>query len=310
MIVIWMTLDELGNKLIKDMLQDTDVYIVDKSHSLEKQKEAFLQAEIVFGNVPPKWLLEAKNLRWLQLASIGFGEYQDSAQPSQIITNLSGFGKEAIAETILAGILGLYRRLDVLIPAKLERQWIKSAVRSSAKSLNGANVVILGNGNIGRYTRALLESFGCTVLSYAQSEPAELRSIEALDTHLSQADIVIGCLPHTQRTANLLNVERLEEIKHGAIIVNVGRGSLIDEVALAEALNNGRIGGAVIDVSLEEPLPMTNPLWSCPNTILTQHTAGGFDSELVNKVQFFLSNLDRYRANKSLLNIVDFRRGY
>lgn len=310
MILFWMQPDAQSRKLIEKTIPDTDFLIIDDSYSPEQKKEIFLDAEIVFGNIPSKWLPEAKKLRWLQLASAGFGEYQDNVQTTQTITNLSGFGKEVIAETILAGILGLYRGLNSLIPAKSEKQWIQTEVRASAKPLYGSQVVILGNGSIGQYTRTLLETFSCSVLSYARSEPAELRSINQLENALQQADIVIACLPHTSETANLLNAERLTNIKQGGIIVNVGRGSLIDEVALVEALNSGEIGGAVIDVSLEEPLPAHHPLWTCPNTILTQHTAGGFDRELLSKVKFFLSNLKRYRSGEPLLNVVDFQRGY
>jgi len=92
--------------------------------------------------------------------------------------------------------------------------------------------------------------------------------------------------------------------------VNVGRGSLVDEKALIEVLQNGKLGGAVLDVTANEPLPTDSLLWTCPNTILTQHTSSGYDNELVDKTQFFLNNLKRYRAGESVWNIVDFDRGY
>ena len=99
-------------------------------------------------------------------------------------------------------------------------------------------------------------------------------------------------------------------LKQGAIFVNVGRGSLVDEAALVNALGSGHLGGAVIDVTIEEPIPLNHPLWDAPNTLLTQHTAGGSFDELERKLRFFEQNLGCYRRGDALENVIDWKRGF
>ena len=309
-IFIWTDVDEIARQLIQENIQADDLIFADHTRDEDTNKAAFLEAEIVFGDVPTHWLPEATSLRWLQLHSVGFGQYRDVVQSKQLISNLSGFGKELVSETALGGILTLYRRLDELARLQVTKDWQIARIRAEARKLQGSKVIILGAGAISRYLRSALEALGCDVLMFAKQSPVELRSLDDLDEKLPEADIVIGCLPHTPETAGMIDRARLSRFKQGAIIVNVGRGTLIEEAPLIEALHNGKLGGAVIDVTLEEPLPTNNPLWTCPNTILTQHTAGGYDNEMIDKTRFFLSNLKRYQSGETVLNIVDFERGY
>jgi len=309
-IFIWTAVDAVARQLIQENIQDDNVIFADYDKDIDTNKAAFLQANIVFGDAPPQWLPETKNLRWLQLHSVGFGQYSDAVQPSQTITNLSGFGKEVVSETALGGILTLYRRLDELARLQPSKDWQIDRIRSESRKLNGSKVIILGAGAISRYLRATLEALGCEVMMFAKRSPVELRSLDDLDHHLPHADIVVGCLPHTSETAGMVDAKRLSLFKDGAILVNVGRGSLVDETPMIAALQNGKLGGAVLDVTFDEPLPPENPLWTCPNTILTQHTAGGYAGEMLDKTRFFLKNLKRYQAGETVQNIVDFERGY
>ncbi len=307
---MWTNVDETARRLIKDNLQTVEVSFADRSQADETNKDSFLQAEVVFGDVPINWLPQTTALRWLQLESVGFGKYSDVAQSSQVITNLSGFGKEAVTETAIGGILTLYRRLDELARLQTTKDWQISRIRAESKKLHGSQVIILGAGAISQYCRAVLEALGCEVMMFAKHSPVEIQSLQALDNQLPNADIVIGCLPHTPETAGMIDVKRLNRFKNGAILVNVGRGSLIEETPLIEALHSGKLGGAVLDVTAEEPLPTNHPLWQCPNCVLTQHTAGGYDTENLDKTRFFLNNLKRYLSGKTVQNIVDFKRGY
>jgi phosphoglycerate dehydrogenase-like enzyme len=168
----------------------------------------------------------------------------------------------------------------------------------------------MGGGTIGSQTRLLLEAFACHVKTFARSSSADINTLPELDKELAQADIVIASLPHTPLTDTLLDAQRLAKFKQGAIFVNVGRGTLVDELALIAGLQSGAIGGAVLDVTRQEPLLADHPLWQTPNTILLQHSGGGYDREIVDKTRFFLENLERYRSDKPLINIVDFERGY
>lgn len=309
-IFIWTRLPDAAKRLIIDAAPHATLTFANRDGSDESDKLAFMQADVVFGDAPPGWLPETTTLRWMQLESVGFGQYSSVVQPNQTISNLRGFGKEVVSETVIAGILTLYRRLDKLAQLQAAKDWQQSRIRAEAKRLYGASVVILGAGAISSHLRSILEAFGCTVFQFAKQSPVELSSLEALDAQLPSTDIVIGCLPHTPHTAGMINAERLAKFKHGAILVNAGRGSLVEEAALVEALRSGALGGAVLDVTAAEPLPPDNPLWNCPNVILTQHTGGGYADEQMDKTRLFLSNLARYQKDEPVLNIVDFGRGY
>ena len=309
-IFIWMNVGENCRQLIQASVQNNELTFADHDQSDDANKTLFLQADVVFGDVPAHWLPETSTLRWLQLHSVGFGQYREFVQPTQTISNMRGFGKEVVSETALGGILTLYRQLSQLARLQTQTDWQMDPVRSEAKKLHGSKVIILGAGAIGRYLRSILEALGCKVMMFAKTSAVELQSLEALDSSLPHADIVIGCLPHTPETAGIIDAKRLGRLKQGAVLVNMGRGSLIDEAPLVESLHDGRLGGAVLDVTMQEPLPPENPLWTCPNTILTQHTAGGYDEELIDKTRFFISNLRRYQADELPLNIVNFERGY
>ena len=309
-ILIQLKLSEVARRLIRENVTDADVIFSDPKWDDKTLLEAFLSAEVVFGNAPPQWLSKTTQLKWMQLITVGVGQYKDTIQATQTVSNMHSFGKEVITETVIGGILTLYRKLDELAKLQVERDWQMFRIRLSARQLYGSKVVVLGAGSIGGHLRPVLEALGCSVALFAKRSQVELRSLDDLDNHLPEADIVIGCLPHTPETAGMIDSKRLSRFKDGAIFVNVGRGSLVDEKALIEVLQNGKLGGAVLDVTANEPLPTDSLLWTCPNTILTQHTSSGYDNELVDKTQFFLNNLKRYRAGESVWNIVDFDRGY
>jgi phosphoglycerate dehydrogenase-like enzyme len=270
---------------------------------------AFSNSEVVFGNIPPSWLLQASATRWVQLESVGFGEYLqlDWKKLGERITmtNLAGFFSDPVAESALAGILSLYRGLDRLSKLKDTKRWVGDPLREELRTLRGANIVLFGYGAIHRRLAELLNPYDCRITWF------DLGWVpEQLDTALGEADVVSCAVPETEDTTDLFNRSRLALLKSSAIFVNVGRGSIVDEDALSDALHSQRIGGAVIDVTRDEPLLETHSLWSAPNTILTQHTAGGTFGEIDRKIDVFAANLDRYRNGEPLAGKVDFERGF
>lgn len=309
-IFVYAHLDEAGRQILHENLAGHTLYFADKHATVEADLLAFQKAKVVFGNVPPDWLPQGEALNWLQLESVGFGEYLGAPLSKQRTSNIQGFSKDPVAETVLAGILCLYRGMDQLMKAQQEQTWRTLSIRPSVYLLSRANVMVMGTGSIGQRVIELLAPFGCAIQSYSRDVHADLQSIEALDAVLPEIDILIGCLPHTPETVNLLSQSRLAACKRGALIVNVGRGSLIDQDALVDTLHDGQIGGAVIDVMYSEPLPGGHSLWTCPNTLITQYTAGGYDTELQGKSIFFVDNLERYLKGDTLINLVDFARGY
>ena len=277
-----------------------------------KQHEEFLKAEVVFGNVPAPWLSQTERLRWLQLESVGFGEYQTIPVPADLqITNLRGMFSPPVAETVLAGILMLYRGLHTLGRYQTEQQWVGAELRPALRTLQGAQAVIVGGGSIGQVIQHRLLAFGTNVLIMDQfQENADLRSWTALDDELPRTDIVICCLPETQETVGQFGAERLAKLKPAALLINVGRGSLIDEETLVDRLQQKSLGGCVLDVTRYEPLPASSPLWELPNVVLTQHTGGGSGDELMNKVNVFLNNWQRFERGEALENVVNLTQGY
>jgi len=270
---------------------------------------AFKRCEVAFGNPPPAWLPRSEVLRWVQLESVGFGEYRSldwrTLGRRIIVTNLAGFFAEPVAETALAGILTHYRGLDRLVRLQSGRDWQGDPLRRSLKTLAGARVVLFGAGAINRRLAALLQPFDCAIESVGRDWMAE-----RLDQTLSRADIVVSTVPETEATIEVFDARRLALLKATALFVNLGRGSVVAEQALAERLRDGRLGGALIDVTVAEPLPPDHPFWDCPKLILTQHTGGGTEDEVDRKIEVFADNLARYRVDRPLVGVVDFEKGY
>ncbi|MEO6003709.1 MAG: D-2-hydroxyacid dehydrogenase [Opitutus sp.] len=313
-IFVYAHLDVDARALLDDALRGVPVTFFDKTKQPTAEEQAqFRQSIICFGNVPANWLSSDLPLRWLQLESIGFEYYQRAtALPPQLtITNLKGLFDRPTAETTIAGLLALYRGVDQLVQAQATRQWVSLKVRPQTEILGAKRVVILGAGSIGRKIRTLLEAFGCCVQSFARTSPhAELQTLEALEPALATCDIAICCLPNTMETRGLFNARRIGLLPRSAVFVNVGRGAVVDEAALIDALQQRRLSGAVIDVTLQEPLPPTHALWTCPRTLLLQHTGGGYGEELSDKARVFLRNLAHFQSGEPLENVIDLSRGY
>jgi phosphoglycerate dehydrogenase-like enzyme len=310
-IYIAFPLTETERNIIRENTQPSDVLIWSKDLPAEKRFDAYLNAEIVFGNIPPKWLEKNKHLRWIQLYSAGFNEYLDldwEATLSDIqVTNLKNFFGIPVAETAVAGILALYRKIDELAILQAQKKWIGSLLRPQMNVLHHKKVLILGAGAIGATAKKILEGFSCNITTISRSSTPGLSD---LDNLLPDAEIIINCLPETNETINIFTKKRIELMQANAMFVNVGRGSVVeDESALLEALQQSKIS-AVLDVSHEEPLPPNHPLWTCPNVFITQHTGGGYMHENLDKTNVFIDNLNRYRSGTPLQNIVNFKRGY
>ena len=163
----------------------------------------------------------------------------------------------------------------------------------------------------GMRCQKILQAFDCDTLCFGRPGTGiDIDSPEALDDAFKTVDIVITCLPSTPETRGMINSQRIASMKPDAILVNAARGSLVNEPALIHALQNKSIGGAVIDVTKDEPIEAGHPWWNCPNTILTQHSAGGYDEELVDKTRFFIENFKRFEEDGEVLNVVDLKKGY
>ena len=280
-----------------------------------EKRAAVATAHVIFGNVPAAWLSAAAGLRWVQLESAGVDAYLGlNATPraaSVVLTNLAGFYDRAVAEAALAGILAFYRQLPRLLVAQPAARWIKSEVEPAIRALAGQRVLLLGAGGIARRLARVLAAFDAEVQFFSRTaRTGALATPAELDTALATTDLLINTLPHTPATIGFLDHVRLARLKRDAVVVNVGRGSTLDEVALLALLDAGHLGGAVLDVTAIEPLPVGSPLWRHPRVLLTQHTGGRFPGETDRKIDVFLANVTRFERGEPLHSGVDVTRGY
>lgn len=270
---------------------------------------AFAGCRIAFGNVPADWLTRNDALEWLQLESVGWSEHAGLDWPELgkrlTLTTTAGLFAEPVAETALAGILALLRGVDELARLQITETWRCDAIRMRIGTLEGAEVVFYGFGAINRRIAEIMEPFRCRIRAFT-SNYVETE----LEDALSQADIVICAVPETDSTHRFFDRRRIAMLRKTALLVNLGRGALIDEAALIEALQAGRLGGAVLDVTDDEPIPADHPLWQAPNTLLTQHTGGGTADEIDRKLDVFLANLARFRKGEALSGAANIERGY
>lgn len=281
----------------------------------EARRECVIGADLVFGNVPAAWLVAAPALRWVQLESAGVDAYLGvnamRGDRPVTLTHLRGFFDRAVAEATLAGMLAWLRCLPPLLAAQPAARWIKPDVEPAIGTLDGTRGVILGAGSIARRLERLLHAFDAHVILYARTPgPGVVTTAPELAAALGQANWVINTLPHTPTTIGFVGRDLLAQIKQGALFVNVGRGSTVDELALVAALDAGLIAGAYLDVTAIEPLPADSPLWRHPKVILTQHTGGRFPGETDRKIDVFVANWSRFVRGEPLQDVVAVQRGY
>lgn len=307
---IYTTLSQPGREILEKMALPGEQWTWRTGTDNEAEERQAAEATIIFGNPPLSVINAATGLKWLQLISAGIDPYQHldpQVLDRTIVTNLKGFFARPVMESIMAAILAWYRKIPALIRYQQAQQWIGESLRPEMDLLDGKKVLILGSGAIGERLHTVLTAFGCQVQVIDTRSSPGLPGIEAV---LPVQDIVIGCLPDTPATRGIFNLQRLSKMKATAMLVNAGRGSLVVEADLIYALRNGILGCAILDVTEQEPVGADTPLWSLPNVILTQHTAGGYREERTDKVRLFADNLHRFRAGQPLLHPVNFRKGY
>ncbi len=225
------------------------------------------------------------------------------------LTGVKGVFGAQMGEYVLGFVLAHEIRIANRQNAQANKQWDQS----SSFRVEGKTMGIMGTGSIGSHVAGMAQSLGIHVLGFNSSgkpvEPFErVYSNESLSTFLRQCDYLVGILPDLEATTNLIDQESLATMKNTSLLINVGCGNLIDELALCEALSSGGIAGAVLDVFKQEPLPAESPLWTAPNCIVTGHIAAVSHPDDI--VQIFLANFKRFTAGQALEHLVDFAKGY
>ncbi|UOG75672.1 D-2-hydroxyacid dehydrogenase [Hymenobacter tibetensis] len=275
-----------------------------------EQAAAFQAADVLLGNPPVQWFTDtpAQALQFWQIDSAGIERYQQVRTQAQV-ANIGDFFAWPCAETMVAGILGWYRHIPELAVLQEQKKWVGAPIREQLGLLRGKRVVILGSGAIGQAVAQQLTGFACAVQFLARTDPkAQLHTKEELLAVLPETDIVVNCLPGSAE--NFFSAELVQAMSSGSLYASVGRGNTTDEPALIAALQAGRLAGAILDVTAQEPLPLDNPLWQLPNVVLTQHSGGGQPGEDEGKVDILLRNLRHLAQGEPLENEVELSRGY
>jgi len=280
-------------------------------------EEDIAWADAILGNVQPELLKAALGLKWLQTSSAGVEWYtRPGVMPAgAVLTNATGAYGLAISEHMLGMLLMIFKKLELYRDAQNRQEW---GSQGEVRTLVGATVLVLGMGDIGGSFARLCKAMGAYVIGLRRTDSIkpdyadEVHLTGELDRLLPRADVVAVTLPGTPETKGMLGRERLGMMKQGAVVLNVGRGYIIDTEALCDALESGHLGGAGLDVTEPEPLPPGHRLWSLPTAVVTPHVSGGYHLQETHKgiVRIFVENLGRYLRGEPLRNQVDFATGY
>lgn len=289
------------------------------SEDERRWEEMIAAAEVLYG-IPgdsPEglaWAVRgARGLRWVQATSAGAGEQVRGAELTReelervIVTSAAGVHAGPLAEFALFGLLAFAKGLPRLLDDQRAHRWGHYPV----DELSGRTLLIVGLGQIGAEVARLASAFGMRVIGLNRRGSGSwpyvdrVAGIDALERWLPEADAIVISVPLTSETAGLLDAGAIARIKPGATFVNIGRGGVVDEAALIEALRSERLAGAALDVFANEPLPADSPLWELPNVLLAPHTAGLSMNEDERIVSLFVENLGRYLRGERLRNQVD-----
>jgi phosphoglycerate dehydrogenase-like enzyme len=288
--------------------------------------EAVRGAEIYLGMGVPRELFRAATaepdrLRWVHTGAAGVGSalFPEMLASPVVLTNSAGVMGHPMAETIMAMVLYFARGLDRAVASMRTRTWSKDAIYDPAagvREVSDATIGVIGLGGIGRQVAARAHALGMRVLATRRSPGGSEDGVELLHgragllTLLAESDYVVLTLPATPASRGLIGPAELARMKPGAVLVNVARGSTVDEEALVEGLRAGRLRGAGLDVFAQEPLPPESPLWDLTNVLILPHVSAVTPRYWRRETDLILDNLRRYLAGKPLRNVVDKAQGY
>lgn len=301
---------------IQGVVPQADITFLSGDAPSEKVTEALRDAHIAFGWPSDEALEEATQLKWIHLPSAGADRYVHSQllrDRGVTVTNSSGVFGIPISEHVMALLLALTRQVHTFVRAQGEREWVTGG---NLDELYEKTIGILGLGDIGSHTARRAKAFGMKVLAMKRNPSAkpdyvdELFGPDGLDHIIENSDVLAICLPGTSGTRHMINRERLFSMKPGSYLINIGRGSIIDEEALIDCLREGPLAAAGLDVFETEPLPKESPLWSMENVIITPHASGRHARHPQRTTEIFCGNLKRFITGEPLENTVDLDAGY
>ncbi|MEP2989636.1 MAG: D-2-hydroxyacid dehydrogenase [Parasphingorhabdus sp.] len=286
--------------------------------STEEAMEAAQEAEIGWFDMydkeqMAKTIAAATNLKWLNSIYAGVEHFpleQLKAQGTKL-TNGAGLNSAPIAEFAIMMMLSAAKRLDTIIDHQRKHEWLE--IPPGTAEIADSKALIIGYGGIGQQIAKQLTGFTVEITAVRRSPSDDLNVIGLDDwrDRLGEFDWVFVSAPATSETKHLLGADEFAKMKNSAWLVNIARGTLVDQDALVEALNKKIIGGAALDVADPEPLPKDHPLWDAPNCMITMHLSGQAQTRMFERAAArFVENLKRYQANEEMIAVADFDRGY
>ena len=292
-----------------------DLLVVPSDDSKEIQKQ-LIDADILavnHANFPS--IKKARKLKWIQSFSAGLNKIlvPDIINSDILVSSLAGVQDISIAEHVLGFMLIFSRRFYETFKNQKQKKWQKS---QRIHELRGKKILIVGLGNVGMEIARISNCLGLEVFGIKKNiklKPKFVKNVYALDQIekiLPIADFVVLSLPLTDNTYHLFDMKKFRVMKKSAVIINIGRGAIINEKDLINALNKKVIEGAALDVTEIEPLPTNSPLWNMENVVITPHHSGPTDIFMDRAIDIFCLNLKAYLKGKPLPNLVDKKRGY
>ena len=280
-------------------------------------------AEVVYCD-DGELMAEMPQIRWCHSVSAGVGHFLKSGafdRGDVLLTNSSGAYGLAISEHIIMVTLLLMRRMSEYFKVVEERGWTRDL---KIRSIKGSVIAIVGTGNLGQNAARRYKALGAKkVIGFSRSGSGreffdavfkvdDFESVVSGRAEEEKIDVLVICVPGTPETEGLLSAERIALLPEKTFVINVGRGTVVDQEALIEALNEGRLAGAALDVMYPEPLPEDHPLWTARNCIITPHISGdmGLPETVDITVDIFCENLRRYAEGRELNNLIDVNAGY
>jgi len=287
--------------LLSPELPDTDIFV---GYSLRTEQ-----------------LKYAKKLKWIHSTAAGIAQltYPELRESGMLVTNPRGVFSVPMAEHIMGLLIAMARNFPDSVRFQDKSKWGQQQIWDKPQrltELSGKILLIVGYGSIGEELAKRAKAFGMRMWGVTRSGKGDMTFAEkivpasSLRDALRQADYVVIAAPETAETKHLIGVAEISYMKRGARLVNVGRGSLLDETALISALNDGQLGGAALDVTCTEPLPENSPLWRAPNLFITPHTSAVSDRLWERQADLLVELLELWFSGREMRNVVDLARGY
>lgn len=255
-----------------------------------------------------------KRLKWMHTTFAGVDKFLmgDVRNSKVILTNSKGIYDTTVGEHAVAMMLALNRGMKSANLYQEKKEW---KVFEQADELFGKTVGIVGAGSIGQHIAKICKAFGCKTMGTNRSGRKckyidKILPSKKLRELLKESDYVVICLPLTDETRRSIGKKEFAKMKKSSILINIGRGAVLDEKALIAALKNSRIRGAGLDVFEQEPLPKSSKLWKMKNVIITAHYAGYTPYHEERAVELFCKNLEAFMKGKKMQNVIDKNKGY